>query len=383
VSDSTAAEIELNLRVHMLTPGCNRAANRQARATRGPTRRRRRRPVRIATSLSGFRRQKIARAVVAAFNRPMSADTVVCAVCAGAFAPQLAFQVAMLDGERRFFCSLDCRKAGLGEHAFGGQRRARRVAILNQKGGTGKTTTAVNLAAGIAARGLDVLLVDMDAQGNVGTSLGVRGERTLYHLLVEPSTTPDDVIIPVRGHFDVISADATLAMAEVWLARHAGARDRVLAERLTRLRPYEYVVLDCGPSLSLLNQNALSFADEVIIPVSCDYLALVGVKQVLKTIKDIDRHLGHTVRISGVVPTFFDPRIRLAREAVETLAGHFKERLYEPIRRSTRLAEAPSHRQTIFEYAPESSGAEDYRRLVARYVAGAAPKPTLRPEAAA
>jgi chromosome partitioning protein len=356
---------------------CNRAAKRNTGA-------RRRRGVQIATSPSGFRRQKIARAVVAAFNRPMSADTVVCAVCAGAFAPQLAYQVAMLDGERRYFCSLDCRKSGLGDCAFGGQRRARRVAILNQKGGTGKTTTAVNLAAGIAARGLDVLLVDMDAQGNVGTSLGVRGERTLYHLLVEPSTTPDDVIIPVRGHFDVITADAALAMAEVWLARHAGARDRVLAERLTKLRgPYEYVVLDCGPSLSLLNQNALSFADEVIIPVSCDYLALVGVKQVLKTIKDIDRHLGHTVRISAVVPTFFDPRIRLAREAVETLAGHFKERLYEPIRRSTRLAEAPSHRQTIFEYAPESTGAEDYRRLVARYVAGATPKPTLRPEAAA
>ena len=115
---------------------------------------------------------------------------------------------------------------------------------------------------------------------------------------------------------------------------------------------------------------------------SCDYLALVGVKQVLKTLKDIDKHLGHTVRISGVVPTFFDARTRLAREAVDTLSGHFKERLYEPIRRSTRLAEAPSHRQTIFEYAPDSPGAEDYRRLVARYVANAAPVPQPRPEAA-
>ncbi|HXU74423.1 MAG TPA: ParA family protein [Polyangia bacterium] len=309
--------------------------------------------------------------------------TVRCAVCAREFAPQLAFQLAVRDGERRYFCTLDCRRAALGDAAFAGQRRSRRVAILNQKGGTGKTTTAVNLAAGIADRGWDTLLIDVDAQGNVGTSLGVRGERTLYHLLVEEGTRPEDVIVPVRGHLDVITADATLAMAEVFLARHDGARDRVLADRLAALRArYQYVVLDCGPSLSLLNQNALGFADEVLIPVSCDYLALVGVKQVLKTLKDIDKHLGHTVRISGVVPTFFDARTRLAREAVDTLSGHFKERLYEPIRRSTRLAEAPSHRQTIFEYAPDSPGAEDYRRLVARYVAGAAPVPQPRPEAA-
>ena len=313
----------------------------------------------------------------------MSSLTVRCVVCAREFAPQFAYQVAVLDGGRRYFCALDCRKAALGDAAFGGARRSRKVAILNQKGGTGKTTTAVNLAAGIADRGYDTLLIDVDAQGNVGTSLGIRGERTLYHLLVDDKTKPEDVIVPVRGHLDVVTADATLAMAEVFLARFDGARDRVLADRMAGLRAkYQYIVLDCGPSLSLLNQNALSFADEVLIPVSCDYLALVGVKQVLQTLRDIDKHLGHTVRISGVVPTFFDARTRLAREAVDTLSGHFKERLYEPIRRSTRLAEAPSHRQTIFEYAPDSPGAEDYRRLVARYVAGAAPVPQPRPEAA-
>jgi chromosome partitioning protein len=295
-----------------------------------------------------------------------------CAVCARSFAPQFAYQVAVVPGARRYFCSLECRKAGLGEAGFAGQRRARRLAVLNQKGGTGKTTTAINLAAGIADRGYDVLLVDLDAQGNVGASLGIRGERTLYHLLVENATV-DDVIVPVRGHFDVITADSTLAAAEVALARLDAQRDRVLSERLTVLRGrYQYIVLDCGPSLNLLNQNALSFVDEVMIPVSCDYLALVGVKQVLKTLKDIDKHLGHAVKISGVVPTFFDARTRLAKEAVETLSGHFKERLYEPIRRSTRLAEAPSHRQTIFEYAPDSQGAEDYRKLVDRYVASAA-----------
>jgi chromosome partitioning protein len=299
-----------------------------------------------------------------------------CAVCARVFAPQFAFQVAVFDGHRKYFCALDCRRAGLGDAAFAGQRRARRLAILNQKGGTGKTTTAINLAAGVAERGFDVLLIDLDAQGNVGASLGVRGERTMYHLLTQdPTTDASEAIIPVRKHLDVITADATLAAAEVWLARLDQARDQVLSDRLASLKgKYQYIVLDCGPSLSLLNQNALSFADEVLIPVSCDYLALVGVKQVLRTLKDIDKHLGHTVRIAGVVPTFFDARTKLAREAVDTLSGHFKERLCEPIRRSTRLAEAPSHRQTIFEYAPESPGAEDYRRLVDRFVA--ATKPT-------
>jgi len=303
-----------------------------------------------------------------------------CATCARSFVPQFAYQVAVTAGQRRYFCHLDCRKAALGHDALAGQRRARRLAILNQKGGTGKTTTAINLAAGIASCGFDVLLCDLDAQGNVGASLGIRGERSMYHLLTqEQPTTIEDVVVPVRAHFDVITSDATLAAAEVWLARKDDGRDQVLSQRLSLARGYQYIVLDCGPSLSLLNQNALGFADEVLIPVSCDYLALVGVKQVLRTLKDIDKHLGHTVRISGVVPTFFDSRTKLAREAVDTLSGHFKGRLYEPIRRSTRLAEAPSHRQTIFEYAPDSGGADDYRRLVERFVTDAqvvSPSPT-------
>jgi chromosome partitioning protein len=311
-----------------------------------------------------------------------------CTTCARSFPPQFAYQVVQSLAGRRYFCSLECRRGGVSQAEFSSQRRARRLAILNQKGGTGKTTTAVNLAAGIADRGHDVLLVDMDAQGNVGTSLGIRGERSMYHLLTDAPievrdehgqavTRParaEDVIVPVRGHLDVITADATLAAAEVHLARIDVGRDRVLSERLMPLRRYQYVVLDCGPSLNLLNQNALNFADEVLIPVSCDYLALVGVKQVMRTLKDIDKHLGHAVRISGVVPTFFDARTKLAREAVDTLSGHFKERMFEPIRRSTRLAEAPSRRQTIFEYAPDSAGADDYRRLVERYLSDAAPR---------
>jgi chromosome partitioning protein len=278
---------------------------------------------------------------------------------------EFAYQVAAFGTSRRFFCSLDCRRRALGGEAFRPQRRARRIAILNQKGGTGKTTTAVNLAAGVAERGFETLLIDMDAQGNVGASLGVRGERTLYHVLVE-NADPAEVAIPVRGHLDVICSDATLAAAEVDLARRDdGHRSKVLAERMCSAgRRWQYIIVDCGPSLSLLNQNALTYVDEVVIPVACDYLALVGVKQVLRTLKDLDRHFGHAVRISAVIPTFYDRRVRLAREAVETLKGHFRDRLLEPVRQNSRLAEAPSKRQTIFEYAPESHGAEDYRRVV-------------------
>ncbi len=290
-----------------------------------------------------------------------------CNVCGKSFRPAFVYQVAVTgNGQRSYYCALECRQSGLGVEGFRA-RRARRVAVLNQKGGTGKTTTSVNLAAGVAERGLKVLLVDTDAQGNVGVSLGVAGEKSLYHVLVD-GADPTEVAVPVRNHLDVITSDATLAAAEIWLARMEPApRSRVMTKRLNLMqvsRRYDLVVIDCGPSLNLLNQNALSYADEVIIPVTCDYLALVGVKQVLRTIKDVERHLGHAVRVSAVLPTFYDGRTRLAREVLETLQGHFKQKCLEPIRMNTRLAEAPSHRKSIFEYAPQSHGAADYNRVV-------------------
>jgi len=291
----------------------------------------------------------------------------ICSNCGTSFTPAYVFQLAVTaEGRRHSFCSLECRKASLGDEAFRA-RRARRIAILNQKGGTGKTTTAVNLAAGVAERGHKVLLIDTDAQGNVGVSLGVKGESSLYHVLVE-NVDPVEGAVPVRSHLDVITSDCTLAAAEVWLARQRpDMRSRVMTRRLNRMhvsRRYDYVVLDCGPSLNLLNQNALSYADEVVVPVSCDYLALVGVKQVLRTLKDIERHLNHAVRVSAVLPTFFNARTRLGREVLDTLQGHFKAKCLNPIRMNTRLAEAPSHRKTIFEYAPNSNGAKDYNRVV-------------------
>ncbi len=307
-----------------------------------------------------------------------------CTACGQQFRPAFVFQIAVTtDGQRSHFCSLPCRKSGLGDEAFRA-KRARRIAILNQKGGTGKTTTAVNLAAGLAERARDVLLIDTDAQGNVGVSLGVNGEKSLYHVLVD-GVEPTDAAVPVRKHLEVVTSDATLAAAEIWLAHQPiEARSKILSKRLNLMavsRRYDYVIIDCGPSLNLLNQNALSYADEVIIPVTCDYLALVGVKQVLRTIKDVERHLGHAVRISAVLPTFYDGRTRLARDVLESLQGHFKHKCLEPVRLNTRLAEAPSHRKTIFEYAPTSHGAADYNRVVDWVSATTAqPEATFHPE---
>jgi len=302
---------------------------------------------------------------------------VTCSSCGAAFAPAYVYQLAVTsDRGRLMFCSLDCRREGLGDEAFRA-KRARRLAILNHKGGTGKTTTAVNLAAGVAERGLRVLLVDTDAQGNVGVSLGISGERSLYHVLVH-AEDPAVAAVPVRKHLDVITSDPSLAAAEIWLARQDGdVRSRVLTRRLNLMqvsRRYDYVVLDCGPSLNLLNQNALSYADEVIIPVTCDYLALVGVKQVLRTIREVERLLHHAVRVSAVLPTFYNSRTRLACEVLEALQGHFKDKCLPPIRTNTRLAEAPSHRRTIFEHAPDSNGAADYARVVDWLIGARAPQ---------
>src|SRR3982750_16614 len=140
-----------------------------------------------------------------------------CSACGQVFRPAFVFQIAVTEGTRHYYCSLECRKECLGDEAFLA-KRARRIAILNQKGGTGKTTTAVNLAAGLAERDHEVLLIDTDAQGNVGVSLGVAGEKSLYHVLVE-GAEPSEVAVPVRKHLDVITSDATLAAAEIWLAR--------------------------------------------------------------------------------------------------------------------------------------------------------------------
>jgi chromosome partitioning protein len=301
-------------------------------------------------------------------------DACACSVCEGAFVFEYAYQCATHDGAPVYFCSPVCRERGVravrAPAAAPARTGPRRIAVFNHKGGTGKTTTAVNIAAALAEKGKSVLLVDADGQGNVGTSLGIRGEKTLYHVLVH-GLSVEECAVPVRPGLDVLTSNESLAAAELYLAGRPN-RDRVMRERLgARADGYDVVVMDCAPALSLMNQNALVYADSVIIPVSCDYLSLVGVKQVLRTIKNVREMLKHDVAILGVVPTFYDVRNKIAREAVDALQAHFGDRCLPPIRVNTKLREAPSAKQTIFEYAPDSHGAADYLALVERVLAGA------------
>jgi chromosome partitioning protein len=238
-----------------------------------------------------------------------------------------------------------------------------RLAVFNHKGGTGKTTTSVSLAAGFAERGLRVLLVDTDSQGNVSVSLGVKAEKTLYHVLVM-GVRPKDAAVTVRPNLDLIASNETLAAAELYLAGRQN-RDRILRDRLAPgFEGYDVVVLDCSPSLSLMNQNALVAADGIIVPVACDFLSLVGVRQVVKTVKNVNALLHHPVQIHGVLPTFFDARARICRDALDALKEHFGPRVLSPIRAATRIKEAPAQGKTIFEFAPDSNAAQDYRRIV-------------------
>jgi chromosome partitioning protein len=245
----------------------------------------------------------------------------------------------------------------------------RRLAIFNHKGGTGKTTTSVSVAAGLAARGARVLLVDTDSQGNVSVSLGVKAERSLYHVLVM-GLRAKDAVVPVRPNLDLIVSNETLAAAELYLAGRPN-RDRILSTRLAPLfDAYDVIVLDCSPSLSLMNQNALVAAEGVLVPVACDFLSLVGVRQVIKTIKNVNTLLHHPVQIYGVLPTFYDARARICRDAVDTMKQHFGDRCLPPIRAAMKIKEAPAQGKTIFEYADGSNAARDYMRIVDRLVFG-------------
>jgi chromosome partitioning protein len=321
-----------------------------------------------------------------------------CSACQKRFYVELVSQVVRVRGELRHACSDECRQQVLAEAdgarlgavaqatpapaaatptAAASVRAARRIhapprlAIFNHKGGTGKTTTSVSIAAGLAARGVRVLLVDTDSQGNVGVSLGVKAEKTLYHVLVM-GVRPADAAVRVRPNLDLVVANETLAAAELYLAGRQN-RDRILRERLaSAFDDYDILLLDCSPSLSLMNQNALVVADGIIVPVACDFLSLVGVRQVIRTVKNVNSLLHHPVQIYGVLPTFYDARARICRDAIDALKEHFGDRVMPPIRQATRIKEAPAQGKTIFELAPESNSAEDYARIVDLLIDGPA-----------
>jgi chromosome partitioning protein len=261
-------------------------------------------------------------------------------------------------------------RAAFASATAGTRNRPKRIAVFNHKGGTGKTTTSVNVAAGLADRGHRVLLLDTDSQGNVAVSLGAKCERSLYHVLVMGLRVAD-AVQTLRPGLDLLPANETLAAAELYLAGRQN-RDRVLSQRLAGVTDdYDYVIVDCSPSLSLMNQNALVLSDSVLVPVACDYLSLVGVRQVIKTVKNVNTLLKHPLQIWGVLPTFYDARARICTEALDTLRTHFGDRCLAPIRATTKLKEAPAQARSIFEHAPGTHGAEDYASLVDALISGA------------
>jgi chromosome partitioning protein len=286
-------------------------------------------------------------------------------VCGTSFVPTLAVHVVDNGAGRAFLCSEACRLEQMPAPVPEEQPApARAIAVLNQKGGTAKTTTALSVAAGLAHLGSRTLLVDLDPQGNVGVSLGLASPRMAHHVVLG-ETPAAACTVQARENLDVITSNQGLAAAEIELARmEPSERYDRLTRVLAELRGYDYVILDCAPALSILNQNALAYAGEVLIPVSCDYLALVGVRQVLRTLQRVGERLGRSIRVAGVLPTFYDSRNRASAEVVKYLRKTFGSRTLPPVRRNVKLVEAPSYQKTIFEHAPDSHGARDYIRVV-------------------
>lgn len=237
----------------------------------------------------------------------------------------------------------------------------RKIAILNFKGGTGKTTTAVNLSHALALRRQSVLVVDCDPQGSVADWLGINPEYTFFDLLTD-RVKLQDCVYQARKELDIIPSDKNLALIEVRLAKESDM-EKAFQKKLTSVKDYDFVFLDCPPSMSLLNVNALEYAKEVFLPVSMDYLSLRGIQQVVGSLPE-------GIKVSKVIPTFFDQRTRKSKEILEDLTSFFKGKVTSPIRVNVRLSECSSYHQTIFEYDPHSRGALDYRRLAREIMSG-------------
>ncbi|MBI4564790.1 MAG: ParA family protein [Planctomycetes bacterium] len=257
----------------------------------------------------------------------------------------------------------------------------RKIALVNQKGGVGKTTTAVNLSAALATLGRRVLLIDMDPQSNSTIGLGLNPhelKRTTYSVLVS-GIPAREAIRQIAPNLFMIPSNLDLAGAEMELSTAIG-REQVLRDAMNDISDFDFALLDCPPSLGMLNVNSLVFVDEIFIPMQCEFFALHGLSLLMRTIDLVRRRLNPGLAVTGVIPCMYDVRKGLARETVLEIEKHFGNRVFQTrIRTNVRLAEAPSHGMTIFDYAPDSYGAEDYMAL-AREVAGV-PAPAPAPAA--
>jgi chromosome partitioning protein len=256
-----------------------------------------------------------------------------------------------------------------GPRAVPAARRARIVALANQKGGVGKTTTAINLATALAATGGRVLVIDLDPQGNASTGLGV--ERTAramtsYELILGEAELEQVVVTTAIPRLSMVSASQDLAGAELEFAGHE-RREFLLSRAIrSRLHDYDEVLVDCPPSLNLLTINALVAADSVLVPLQCEFYALEGLTQLMRTIERVQRALNPRLELQGVVLTMYDQRNNLCDQVAADVRGHFGAKVFDTmIPRNVRVAEAPSHGKPVLIYDQACAGSQAYIRLAA------------------
>lgn len=246
------------------------------------------------------------------------------------------------------------------------------IAIANQKGGVGKTTTSVNLGAGLASIGKRVLLIDIDPQGNTTSGVGVNKadvENCIYDVLIN-EVDPREAIVPTMvDGLSIIPATIQLAGAEIELVPTI-SREVRLKRAISQVKgQFDYVIIDCPPSLGILTINSLTAADSVLIPIQCEYYALEGLSQLLNTVRLVQKHLNTSLQIEGVLLTMFDARTNLGIQVIEEVKKYFQQKVYKTvIPRNVRLSEAPSHGQSIITYDPKSKGAEVYLELAKEVV---------------
>ena len=241
------------------------------------------------------------------------------------------------------------------------------IAIANQKGGVGKTTTTINLAACVAEKGKKVLVIDTDPQGNATTGFGIEKnelDNTVYELMLGECSVKECIIPDVIDNLSLIPSNVNLAAAEIELVDKA-RKEYVLKNEIDWVKDqYDYIFIDCPPSLSMLTVNAMTTADSVLVPIQCEYYALEGLSQLIHTVNLIRKKINPNLRMEGVVFTMYDARTNLSEEVVQNVKDTLEERIFKTlIPRNVRLAEAPSYGQPINIYDGKSAGAEAYRGL--------------------